>query len=263
MKPGAWVFSLLFVLLLSGCESQKDETVTNEAASPPETVQADPQENAVESTPEARGAELAGMFTYMADAAVFEDCRSNKVFPVSMEGAYIELERAYLNSGIDSGQPLLVQVEGRFLERPAMEGNRNEVKLIVDSFTAILPEQSCVPPVDEPIQNTYWKLDEVGGQKVSTPEGQREAHMVLTLQESKVRGNAGCNNFFGTYTLDGDSLGFGQMGSTMMACLDGMETEAAFLAALESTDRYTISGLILQLYKGETLLAKFEAVHLP
>ncbi len=210
-----------------------------------------------------RSAKLAGMFTYMADAALFEDCRNNKVYPVSMEGAYIELERAYSNSGIEGGEPLMVQVEGRLLERPAMEGNTNEVKLIVDSFTAILPEQSCVPPVDEALTNTYWKLLEIGGKPVKTPTGQKEAHMILATAESKVHGNAGCNNFFGSFEVDGDSLTFGQTGATMMACLDGMDTEQAFLAALGETDRYSISGLMLHLYKGEELLAKFEAVHLP
>lgn len=49
----------------------------------------------------------------------------------------------------------------------------------------------------------------------------------------------------------------------MMACLDGMDTEQAFLATLAASDRYHISGLMLELYKGEELLAKFEAVHLP
>ena len=35
------------------------------------------------------GIELSGMFRYMADAALFRDCRNNKTYPVSMEGAYI------------------------------------------------------------------------------------------------------------------------------------------------------------------------------
>lgn len=208
-------------------------------------------------------ANLSGMFTYMADAAIFEDCRDNRVYPVAMEGAYIELERAYMNSGIEGGEPLLVEVKGRFLERPAMEGNRNKVKLIVDSFEAILPQMSCVPPVDEPLINTYWKLEELDGKAVTTPEDQREAHMVLVGEESRVRGNAGCNNFFGTYQVEGDSLSFSQVGATMMACLEGMETEAGFLAALGAADRYEISGAMLSLYEGDKLLAKFEAVHLP
>ena len=157
----------------------------------------------------------------------------------------------------------MVQLTGRFLERPAMEGDRNVVMLVVDSFETVLPEQSCVPPVDEPLENTYWKLQELDGQAVTTPEGQREAHMILQPAESRVGGNAGCNNFFGGYQLDGETLRFGQTGATMMACPDGMDTEQAFLAALGKVDRYAIKGAILHLYEGETELASFEAVHLP
>jgi uncharacterized lipoprotein YbaY/heat shock protein HslJ len=223
--------------------------------SPPEP-DAEPEESAA-------GLELAGSFSYMADAALFEDCRDRRVYPVAMEGAYLELERAYLDADVEPGQPLMVQLEGRFLERPAMEGDRMEVMLVVDSFEAIRPEQSCIPPVTEPLLNTYWRLIEVEGREVTTPEGQREAHMILSPQDSRVKGHAGCNNFFGGYRLDGDRLSFGQTGATMMACPAGMDTEQAFLAALGAVDRYAVDGAILSLFQGETLLARFEAVHLP
>lgn len=41
--------------------------------------------------PASTAAEFEGMFSYMADAARFSDCRTGRAFPVSMEGAYIEL----------------------------------------------------------------------------------------------------------------------------------------------------------------------------
>jgi uncharacterized lipoprotein YbaY/heat shock protein HslJ len=218
--------------------------------SPPAVPQAEP-----------KGVEMSGMFRYMADAALFRDCHDNRTYPVSMEGAYIELERAYLNSGIEAGEELMVEVRGRLLDRPAMEGNTNEVKLIVDLFKTIYPEKSCTPPVDEPLANTYWKLLEVGDNPVTTPEGQKEAHMILSAEDSRVNGNAGCNNFFGSWESDGEKVTFGQMGSTMMACQHGMDTEQAFLAALGEANRHQISGLIMELYKDDQLLAKFEAIH--
>jgi heat shock protein HslJ len=52
------------------------------------------------------------------------------------------------------------------------------------------------------------------------------------------------------------------MGSTMMACPQGMDTEQGFLAALGSTTYYKISGLFLELYANEQLLARFEAIYL-
>jgi heat shock protein HslJ len=85
--------------------------------------------------------------------------------------------------------------------------------------------------------------------------------MILSAADSRVNGNAGCNNFFGSWQADGDTVTFGQMGSTMMACPNGMDTEQAFLAALGQANRHQISGLIMELYKGDQLLAKFEAIH--
>lgn len=207
----------------------------------------------------------AGMFRYMADAAMFRDCQSNKSFPVAMEGAYIELERAYLDSGIEAGKELKAEIEGRFLKRPSMEGFRSEVSLIVDEFIAVYPGETCTSMSNETLLNTYWKLVALGDRPVSTPQGQREAHMILGVKEgeARVHGNAGCNNFFGGYAHAGEALSFGRLGATMMACAEGMDTERDFLAALEAADRHEIAGQVMTLFAGDNAVARFEAVHLP
>ena len=204
---------------------------------------------------------LEGMFRYMADAALFRDCRNGRVYPVSMEGAYIDLERAYLGSEIEPGSEVLVRLTGRYLERPAMEGDRNAVKLVVDSLGEVLPGESCEPSTHAGLRDTYWKLVEVDGRAVSTAKGAREAHLVLESGEARARGHAGCNNFFGGFSAEGNSLEFSGLGSTMMACPSGMDTEQAFLRALGETSRFEISGESLRLFAGDRLLARFEAVY--
>lgn len=75
--------------------------------------------------------------------------------------------------------------------------------------------------------------------------------------EGRVGGNGGCNTYFAGYTVDGDSLTFGQAGSTMMACEEAiMAQEAAYLAALQSTATFTVEGDALRLADagGETVL---------
>ena len=207
--------------------------------------------------------EWAGMFGYVADAPVFRDCRNNRVYPVAKEADFEELEKAYLYSGTETGKELMVNVEGRLVIKPTVNPNQRNIKLIVDSFKALYPGKNCTTMVDEPLVNTYWKLVEVAGNPVETPEGQREAHMVLAIEESRVQGNAGCNRFFGGYEVEEDKVSFGQMGATMMACPEGMDTEQAFLAALEIADRYEIEGQTMALYGGDEVVARFEAVHLP
>ena len=213
------------------------------------------------ATPEP-GMELEGMFRYLADAAVFRDCHTGKSFPVAMEGAYIELERAYLNSGINGGDEVMVQLRGRYLERPSMEGNHNKVKLIVDKLQNLDIENSCAPTTHAELQNTYWKLVELGNESIETPEGMREAHVILASDGSRAHGHAGCNNFFGTFEVQDDQLTFSALGSTMMACPEGMDTEQAFLEALGKTNRHEISGQFLTLFADDQPLARLEAVYL-
>ena len=208
------------------------------------------------------GVELEGMFRYLADAALFRDCRTGKSFPVAMEGAYIELERAYLNSGIEAGSEIMARLRGRYLERPAMEGNRNEIQLIVDIFQNLDLEKSCAPATHAQLLDTYWKLVELGNESIATPEGMREAHVILASDGSRAHGHAGCNNFFGNFEARGDTLTFSALGSTMMACPEGMDTEQAFLDVLGKTNRHQISGQFLTLFADDRLLARLEAVHL-
>lgn len=207
----------------------------------------------------ATDAEFEGMFRYMADAALFRDCRDGRSFPVAMEGAYIELERAYLNSGIEAGGELFTRVTGRLQQRPTMEGNMSEVNLIVDILQSIDADGSCDPSAPVELLNTHWKLVEVDSRQVTAPEGAPEAHLVLTPEESGVTGHAGCNRFFGSFESSGDRLGFSALGSTRMACPEGMQVEQAFFEALSKTTRYAIDGRILTLFEDDQPVARLEA----
>ena len=225
-------------------------------------VQDGSKENSKAGKAESHGIDLEGMFRYMADAATFRDCRDNRVYPVAMEAQYIELERAYLNSGVSAGNEILIRLRGRYLERPTMEENISKVSLIVDTLNEISADDVCTPSLHADRQNTYWKLIEVQGEPVVTPQGMREAHLILASAESRAHGFAGCNNFFGNYQADGDSLSFSPIGATMMACAEGMDTEQAFLRVLGEANRTEISGQIMNLYADDRLLARFEAVYL-
>ncbi len=73
-------------------------------------------------------ANFIGTFIYMADAPTFRECASGRTVPVLMRGDYLALERAYTRSRLPAGSGQQVQVDGRFLPRPAdMEGREREV----------------------------------------------------------------------------------------------------------------------------------------
>lgn len=80
--------------------------------------------------------------------------------------------------------------------------------------------------------DTYWRLDELNGRPAPLGSGGKEAHLLLQPDKPTVRGFGGCNRFSGRYALDGNALSFHAMTSTRMACAEGMDLEAEYLAAL-------------------------------
>ncbi|MCH9660728.1 MAG: META domain-containing protein [Bacteroidetes bacterium] len=64
-----------------------------------------------------------------------------------------------------------------------------------------------------------------------------------------IRGNTGCNSFFGTYALDLYALSFNDIGNTEMACDEPIMTvENNFLNALRNTGSYDFENSMLTLY---------------
>jgi heat shock protein HslJ len=78
-----------------------------------------------------------------------------------------------------------------------------------------------------------------------------------------VSGSGGCNRFTGSYELNGERLTFGETAGTMMGCIEGMETEKEFFAALKQVRRGKVSSQQLQLLDAEDKpVARFEAVYM-
>lgn len=98
------------------------------------------------------------------------------------------------------------------------------------------------------LANTVWTLaDQVKGK---TP--------TLTVENARVTGNAGCNNYFGELVLDTTAGNFSvsKVGSTRMAC-ENMSVETNYLKMLSEANKYVVNGSTLELYKDNLLLLKF------
>ncbi len=76
-------------------------------------------------------------------------------------------------------------------------------------------------------------------------------------ETNRIFGKSGCNRFFGTYNVTSGNLSTGyeinvsSLGSTMMYCVNNMETEQIFLKTLESAKIYTIEEQKLSLSDDE------------
>jgi uncharacterized lipoprotein YbaY/heat shock protein HslJ len=209
---------------------------------------------------------MRGLYRYMADAASFFDCASGDQFPLAEDGASVALQTAYVASRSTPGAPMLATVDARIVMRVAEDGGTPRPMLQVERFIALAAQAQCEAPPSasaSSLENTYWKLTTLRGKPVVVADRQREPHLILQPAQHRVAGSGGCNRIAGGYTLAGDRLTFGRTAGTMMACVDSMEQERAFLDALSTVARWRIDVQRLELLdeRGEVLL-RFEAVAL-
>lgn len=111
-----------------------------------------------------------------------------------------------------------------------------------------------------PLVGTNWALTKLGDAPVTLVSGQREPFLQLQASDSRASGFAGCNMFAGPYQLSGDSLSFGPLAMTRMACAPGMSIEGGYANALRDTKGYKITGGQLTLTDASgKVLASFTA----
>jgi heat shock protein HslJ len=100
------------------------------------------------------------------------------------------------------------------------------------------------------LEGRTWVVSElvVDGSAVAPLEG---TVITAKFEDGGVSGIASCNNYFGSYTVDGDSLSFGPLGSTLMACEGPIQDqETAYLTLLSQVDAYAVDGDTLTLRSG-------------
>ena len=114
------------------------------------------------------------------------------------------------------------------------------------------------------LEGTTWILAQqaVDGALSPIPDG---VLATLLMQDGASGGSGGCNSWFGDYTLDGTSLTFSDIGSTMMFCEGPAgEVEQAYLANLADVATYTIVGSQLNLLSADGApLLVFDAAPAP
>jgi heat shock protein HslJ len=100
------------------------------------------------------------------------------------------------------------------------------------------------------LDGTSWTLHQIGDQDVISDQAP-----TLLFSTDQVHGNATCNQFTGSHTVDGSSLSFGPLASTRMACPD-MALETAYFAALGEIAAYQVQGeqLVLSNADGKEIL---------
>ncbi len=92
---------------------------------------------------------------------------------------------------------------------------------------------------------TAWRLESLAGAGVVD-----RAQATLEFpEENRASGTGSCNRFNGVVTVDGNTIKFGGLAATRMACAEAvMRQEEAYFAALQDAERFEIEGQTLNIY---------------
>lgn len=99
---------------------------------------------------------------------------------------------------------------------------------------------------------TEWRLEDLGGLRMI--EGSK---LSLSFPSAnRASGNASCNTYSGSATLNGESIRFGQMALTKLACSpEASDQDYVYLKALGSAQSYSV--------KDKTLLIRVSSLKQP
>lgn len=101
----------------------------------------------------------------------------------------------------------------------------------------------------------FWMLHSLNGTPLNQQDTLRQQPALqFNLIKNRVSGNTGCNQLGGTVSVKNDSLSFGQLVTTKMACEGTMELESQFLNALSEVNRFDFSNEDLFLFQDEDTL---------
>lgn len=121
----------------------------------------------------------------------------------------------------------------------------NYLKSLLPLIVLALIASSCSSTKNvgnEEIFNHTWELEYITGPR-NAFEGlfpDQKPYLKFDKNTKMVNGNASCNGYSSDYTINGNSLKFGERGiSTLMYCGEG---EPQFLKMLKEIDSYQIDG---------------------
>lgn len=115
------------------------------------------------------------------------------------------------------------------------------MKKIVIPLLAVLMLAACSGGGSASVDGT-WSLVSYGPPSVQIPAAP-DVETSIEFKDGQVSGNVGCNGFGGEYEVDGDTLTFGPIMSTMMFCEGPVgEQEMGTLSVLQASASFVLDG---------------------
>jgi heat shock protein HslJ len=130
--------------------------------------------------------------------------------------------------------------------------------LLLAACIPVTGPEPAPPPEQIELEGTRWQLQSMSGEPVVPGS-------TVTLQfdpDNVAGGNAGCNHYGGDYTLEGSTLEFEDLFSTMMYCMEEgiMDQEMAFLEALRTAESVSVEndGMTITYNGGQLIFVRAE-----
>jgi len=102
-----------------------------------------------------------------------------------------------------------------------------------------------------------WRLVTLG--EISPVQSSTGIDLSLLLTDNReASGYSGCNQFRGTYTQNGDTLRFGPLTSTRVACVGSQRLEQRYFEVLAAANRYQVTPDSLTLFQGKAPIAIYK-----
>ena len=154
----------------------------------------------------------------------------------------------------EEGYQYQIRVREEQVENPPAGGS-SILWVLVDQYSK---EKS--PASD--LEGVLWRMVSYRNADSEMVQSFPEVKSIAGFENGQVTGNTGCNNYNGTYDVDGNRISFGPMASTLMACPPPeTEQEQGYLSALGMVSTFAVDGDNLEMMNeaGEVVLA-YEAM---
>lgn len=138
-------------------------------------------------------------------------------------------------------------------------------ELIISNPDAVLlvyrKDMSKEEPAEfDPVRlNDLWTLYSIEGVEANASDYMKGLPFLeLHVKDMKYYGKTGCNNMFGNFEAEGETIKFGPAGMTKMMCPG--DNEQKFIKALNAANRWKVENMKLYLYEGDRELIVFRKV---
>ena len=167
---------------------------------------------------------------------------------VELEGGLFVIDAADGTRYVPTNLPADYQLDGLALEAEARRRDDMASIAMVAPLVELVRVRKA--PAGTPsgaawLVGTTWRLEDLPGTAVLDSA----APTLEFPAEGQAAGNGSCNRFTGPIAVAGDSVTFGPLAVTRMACAEAvMSQEGAYLEALGKAERFRAEGPFLYIY---------------